>query len=155
MGAQRALGRGPRSAGELDAVVVALVDRLARRLRAAGRVCRTVVLRLRFDDFSRATRSHTLTHATDETQTILATARGLLAAALPMIEKRGITLVGVALGNLEDAGPSSSRCRSIVSAPAPSTSALDDLRERYGSAVITRGVLVGRDQGLSVPLLPD
>ena len=40
-----------------DADLIALVDRLARRLRAAHRVCRTVVLRLRFDDFSRATRS--------------------------------------------------------------------------------------------------
>ena len=32
----------------------------AGRMRAAGRVGRTVVLRLRFDDFTRATRSHTL-----------------------------------------------------------------------------------------------
>ena len=31
-----------------------------RRMRAAGRVGRTVMLRLRFDDFTRATRSHTL-----------------------------------------------------------------------------------------------
>src|SRR3954451_7667068 len=59
-GARRALGRRRRSPEELDAVLVALVDRLARRLRAARRVCRTVVLRLRFDDFSRATRSHTM-----------------------------------------------------------------------------------------------
>ena len=40
--------------------LVGLVDRVTRRMRAAGRVGRTVVLRLRFDDFSRATRSHTL-----------------------------------------------------------------------------------------------
>src|SRR4051794_3434421 len=155
MGAQRALGRRPRSMDELDTYVVGLVDRLARRLRGAKRICRTVVLRLRFYDFSRATRSHTLTHATDETRTILATARGLLAAAVPLIEERGITLVGVALGNLEDAGlvqlalPFDRRRSSALDA------ALDDLRERYGPEVITRGVLVGRDQGLSVPLLPD
>jgi DNA polymerase-4 len=155
MGAQRALGRGPRSMDDLDAFVVGLVDRLARRLRAAERICRTVVLRLRFHDFSRATRSHTLTHATDETQTILATARGLLAAALPMIEKRGITLVGVALGNLEDAGPVQLALPFDRQRSSALDAALDDLRERYGSAVITRGVLVGRDQGLSVPLLPD
>ena len=155
MGAQRALGRGPRSMDELDAFVVGLVDRLARRLRAAERICRTVVLRLRFRDFSRATRSHTLTHATDETQTILATARGLLAAALPMIEERGITLVGVALGNLEDAGPVQLSLPFDRQRSSALDAALDDLRERYGSAVITRGVLVGRDQGLSVPLLPD
>src|SRR5439155_2749192 len=104
MGAQRALGRLPRSWNALDTVLVALVDRLARRLRAARRVCRTVVLRLRFHDFSRATRSHTLSEATAQTQTILATARGLLAAAMPLIETQGITLIGVAFGNLEDDG---------------------------------------------------
>ena len=57
-----------------------LVDRLARRLRAAQRLCRTVVLRLRFADYSRATRSHTLSQATAETEAILAAARALLAA---------------------------------------------------------------------------
>src|SRR5687767_14567334 len=39
IGAQRALGRRPRSSEEIDATVIALVDRVARRLRAAGRVC--------------------------------------------------------------------------------------------------------------------
>ena len=63
MGAQRALGRGPRSPADLDATLVALVDRLGRRLREAHRVCRTVVLRLRFGDFTRATRSQTLSQA--------------------------------------------------------------------------------------------
>src|SRR5712691_6361328 len=56
IGSQCALGRSPRSAEAVDAVVVGLVDRVTRRMRAAGRVGRTVVLRLRFDDFSRATR---------------------------------------------------------------------------------------------------
>ena len=101
-GSQRALGRAPRSADDLDADLVGLVDRLTRRLRAARRVGRTVTLRLRFDDFSRATRSHTMPEATAQTPAILATARGLVAAATPMIERRGITLVGVALGNLGD-----------------------------------------------------
>ena len=78
IGSQRALGRTPTSPDALDATVIAIVDRVARRLRAAGRVCRTVVLRLRFDDFSRATRSHTLPQATAQTQVILATARWLL-----------------------------------------------------------------------------
>ena len=87
----------------------------------SGRVGRTVVLRLRFDDFTRATRSYTLPRATAETQTILATARGLLAAAMPMIERQGLTLVGIAVANLDDATPSSSRCRSTAAAAAPST----------------------------------
>jgi len=155
IGAQHALGRSPRSWKALDAVLLRLVDRLARRLRAARRVCRTVVLRLRFDDFSRATRSHTLSDATAQTRTILATARGLLAAAMPMIERQGITLVGVALGNLSDDGSIQLALPFDRERASALDTALDDVRERYGSAAITRAVLLGRDQGLSVPLLPD
>ncbi len=155
MGAQRALGRGPWSAHALDTDLVGLVDRLTRRLRTARRVCRTVTLRLRFDDFSRATRSHTMPYATAETPAILATARGLVAAAMPMIERRGITLVGVALGNLGDghaiqlALPFERVRRSALDA------ALDDIRDRYGSDALTRAVLLGRDQAVAAPLLPD
>jgi DNA polymerase-4 len=155
IGSQRALGRSPRSFEAVDAVVVGLVDRVTRRMRAAGRVGYTVVLRLRFDDFSRATRSHTLPQATAQTDAILATARGLLAAALPMIERRGLTLVGVAVANLEDARavqlmlPLDRRRSDALDA------ALDEVRERFGATAITRAVLLGRDRGLSMPLLPD
>jgi DNA polymerase IV len=155
IGAQRALGRSPRSWNALDAVLVGLVDRLAHRLRAARRACRTVTLRLRFGDFSRATRSHTLPEATAQTQTILATARGLLATAMPMIETEGITLLGVALCNLEDDGPIQLALPLDQAGPSDLDAALDDIRDRFGSAAITRAVLLGRDQGLTVPLLPD
>jgi DNA polymerase IV len=154
IGAQRALGRrGPRSPDAVDAVLVALVDRLARRLRAARRACRTVVLRLRFADFTRATRSHTLAEATTRTRTMLAMARGLLAAAMPMIERRGLTLVGVTLANLEDADAIQlalpfERHRAL-------DATIDIVRDRFGSTAITRAVLLGRDEGPSVPLLPD
>src|SRR5207244_7534890 len=102
IGSQRALGRRPKTAEAVDAVLVGLVDRVTRRMRAAGRIGRTVVLRLRFDDFSRATRSHTLPFGTAHTQAILATARGLLATAMPMIERQGLTLVGITVANLDD-----------------------------------------------------
>jgi DNA polymerase IV len=155
MGAQRALGRSPKSPEGLDTVLVGLVDRLTRRLRKANRVCRTVVLRLRFDDFSRATRSHTLLRATGQTEPLLATARDLLTAAMPMIKRQGATLVGVTLGNLESDGmiqlelPFGRRPAGALDA------SLDRVRDRFGSAAITRAVLLGRDQGPSVPLLPD
>jgi DNA polymerase-4 len=155
MGAQRALGRAPKSPEGLDVVVVGLVDRLARRLRKAHRVCRTVVLRLRFDDFSRATRSHTLVRATARTQQILATARELLTTAMPMIERQGLTLVGVALGNLDDDGTIQLELPFDLRPAGDLDATVDKVRDRFGSAAITRAVLLGRDQGLSVPLLPD
>ncbi len=154
MGSQRALGRKPRSAEQLDADLVAIVDRLSRRLRKAHRVCRTVVLRLRFDDFSRATRSHTLPEATAHTETILTTARGLLAVAMPMIRNQGITLIGVTLGNLFDDRAIQLALPFDRPLEALDTT-LDGVRERFGSASITRAVLLGRDPGMSVPLLPD
>jgi DNA polymerase-4 len=154
IGSQRALGRSPRSHEAVDAILIGLVDRVCRRMRTAGRVGRTVVLRLRFDDFSRATRSHTLPWPTAETRTVLSTARGLLAAAAPMIARRGLTLVGVAVANLEN------ECEVQLRLPFDPRSgaldaALDEVRNRFGSNAVVRAVLLGRDQGLSVPLLPD
>jgi DNA polymerase-4 len=155
IGSQRALGRAPKSPATLDATLVGLVDRLGRRLRAAHRVCRTVVLRLRFDDFSRATRSHTLADATADTETILTTARGLLELALPMIVNHGITLIGIALSNLAD-DTDFQLVLPFERQPAGALDAsLDALRERFGAQAVTRAVLIGRDPGLSVPLLPD
>jgi DNA polymerase-4 len=155
MGSQRALGRSARSHGDLDTVLVGLADRLGRRLRAARRVCRTITLRLRFHDFSRATRSRTLPEATAHTQLILATGRGLLAQAMPMIERRGITLLGIALANLDDDGAIQLALAFDRERPSALDTAVDDIRDRFGSAAITRAVLLGRDPGITVPLLPD
>jgi DNA polymerase-4 len=156
IGSQRALGRAPRSPEAVDAVVVGLVDRVTRRMRAARRIGRTVVLRLRFHDFTRATRSHTLPFATAETGTILAVARGLLATAMPTIERRGLTLVGIAVANLDDDVPAQlmlpidRRTRGVAL-----DAAVDEVRSRFGPDAISRAVLLGRDQGLSMPMLPD
>ncbi len=155
IGSQHAFGRSPRSLEAVDADLVALVDRVTRRMRRAGRLGRTVVLRLRFADFARATRSRTLPRPTAETHVILAAARGLLAVAAPTIERRGLTLVGVSVANLEhDAAvqltlPLDSRSHFALDA------ALDEIRDRFGSTAVTRAVLLGRKQRAPVPLLPD
>jgi len=158
VGAQRALGRrgNTMSHNEIDAVVVNLVDRITRRMRAAGRTGRSVVLRLRFDDYSRATRSHTMPRATASTEPILAAARSLVAAAAPLIAEKGLTLLGFAVSNIDRDGaqqlelPFDDR-----GDPTAVDAAVDRVRQRYGNAAVTRGVLVGRDPGLEVPHLPD
>ncbi|HEY2947623.1 MAG TPA: DNA polymerase IV [Micromonosporaceae bacterium] len=155
IGGQRALGRRRRSPAEVDVMIVGLVDRLTRRLRTANRVCRTITLRLRFDDFSRATRSHTLAEATAETEAILFAARGLFAAALPMIETRGLTLVGFSLGNLADDAAIQLALPLHRHGGGALDATLDHVRERFGSTAVTRAALLGRDPGLIVPLLPD
>ena len=170
IGAQRAIGRGPHAFADLDATVMGIVDKLGRRLRRAERVTRTVVLRLRFDDFTRASRSHSFVDATDSTDLILSAARKLLADAAPLIAEQGCTLVGVALTNLADADPyqlslpfreqekgtSGQVSGGRVSMDTGALDAtLDDLRSRFGATSVTRGALVGRPDPDDTPLLPD
>jgi len=159
IGGQRALGRRPRPLEEIDAIVVGLVDRLARRLRRGKRACRTVVLRLRFSDFTRATRSHTLPQATTETVTILEVARGLLEEAAPLIRAQGLSLVGLSLSSLVDEGAVQLAlpfdARHDLALHAALDAALDEARDRYGADAVTRAVLLGRAPGVVMPVLPD
>jgi DNA polymerase IV len=162
VGAQRALGRAGNSmsAAEVDAVVIGLIDRISGRMRAAGRTGRTVTLRLRFNDFGRATRSHTLPWATCSTQALLGTARQLVAAAAPLIAERGLTLVGFAVSGIDRDGAEQLVLPFTASGRQPTDvgavdAAVDSVRRRYGRSALTRGVLVGRDAGLEMPHLPD
>ncbi len=153
MGSQRALGRRPKKPGELDALLREIVDRVTHRMRNADRVGRTVVLRFRFDDFSRATRSRSLEIATAETDRILAMASELLEEMRPTISKKGITLLGLSVTNLSDA--SAIQLALPFADGSPLDVALDGVRDKFGSASIGRAGSIGRDTGLSVPMLPD
>jgi DNA polymerase-4 len=155
IGSQRALGRKPTATAEIDSSVIAIVDRVTRRLRKGRRLCRTVVLRLRFDDFTRVTRSSTMPRLTDQSAEVLATARTLLSEARPLIEARGITLVGISLTNLVDADRAQLALPLDTLPLSALDTALDQVRERYGSTAITRATLLGRDPGIAMPLLPD
>jgi DNA polymerase-4 len=109
-GTQRSLAgaRGrPLTPQERDETVASLAERVTGRMAKAGFTGRTVVLRLRFADFTRATRSRTMPAATAAPEPIRDTARELLAAATPVIESRGLTLLGLSVTNLvADEGPS-------------------------------------------------
>ncbi len=155
-GAQSALGRRPRSPEALDAVLLGLVDRVTRRMRTSGRVGRTVVLRLRFDDYSAATRSRTMRRPTSASAPILATARALLADARPTVAARGLTLLGVTVANLD--GEDSNGQLQLPLDDPPDTAlddALDAVRDRFGPKAVTRASLVGRDPGLAAWLPPE
>ena len=155
IGAQRALGWSPKSLTEVDVSLIGLVERVTRRMRAADRLGRTVVLRMRFDDSSRATRSRTLPYATANTQTILTAARELLTVAVPMIQRQGITLVGVAVTNLADGRRGQLMLPLDEQWSDTLDVALDEVRERFGSTSVVRAVLLGRSSGIAMPVLPD
>ena len=165
IGAQSAIGRGRHNATEIDATAVALVDRVTGRMRAAGRSGRTVILRLRFDDFSRATRSHTLGRATQHTPTVLGTVRLLLETAGPLIRERGITLVGISVTNFDagDAvqlelpfGRSGCSGRELPSSAGFALDeAVDEVKHKFGNKSLTRATLLHRRHDLEMPMLPD
>jgi DNA polymerase-4 len=156
IGSQHALGPARHSVDELDAVLAGLADRVTRRLRGARRVGRTVVLRLRYGDFSRASRSRTLPAATASTTVILATARQLLAESAPSVVARGVTLVGLTVTNLDDDGavqlvlPFERRDREGDHLDA----ALDDIRARFGATSVTRAGLLLHRPHMPAPLPP-
>ena len=155
IGSQRALGSRPRSPEELDLILTQLLDRLARRLRDGDRVCRTVVLRLRFGDFTKATRSRTLGAPTDRTALLLTVARALLAAAQSDIAARGITLIGLSLTQLDRADRVQPELPIDWGDEARLDSVLDTLRDRYGATSVSRAAQLGRDPGWSTPILPE
>jgi DNA polymerase-4 len=144
IGSQHALGRHrPHTQPEIEAALLGIVDRVTRRMRAAHRVGRTVVLRLRFGDYTRATRSHTLAHPTAHTWPILQTARALLDDAMPTIRQRGITLVGLAVANLDDDRALQLALPLDRHTPQLDT-ATDAVHERFGTGALTRAALVTR-----------
>ena len=155
IGSQSALGHGPRSAEDLDAVLVAIVDRVTRRMRTAGRVGRTVVLRVRFGDMAAITRSHSMPQATAHTHTVLENARALLGAAMPMIEDNGITRLGLSIANLDDDDAQQLLLPFDQQSGSELDTALDAVRKRFGSRSVTRAVQLHRGEGLQMPMLPD
>jgi DNA polymerase-4 len=148
-------GRPGPSLDELGVRLMALVDRVARRLRSAHRLCRTVVLRLRFADFARITRSHTLPAATSQTPALLAALLELLHSCAGLIASRGITLIGVALANLDDTAAVQPELPFDARDLGRLDVAIDQVRDRYGGSALVRATLVGVRPELSVPMLPD
>ena len=153
VGSQCALGAKRFSPETLDATVLALVDRVTRRMRAKGRAGRTVVLRMRFGDFGRATRSHTLPAPTSATSAVLAEMRALLAAERELIDERGLTMVGVTVANLEAGSrqlqlPIDERHGDVLD------HVLDEVRDRFGATAVTRASLLHRAPRLATWLFP-
>jgi DNA polymerase IV len=138
VGAQRGMGLSRLRPEELDAALVSLVDRVTGRMRKGGHVGRTVILRMRFGDYKRATRSRTLPQVTAGSEPILAAARSLARESMPEIERRGLTMIGLTLQGLGDGGAVQLELPVGRSSPALDR-ALDEVHERFGSDAMTRG----------------
>ncbi|MUM18558.1 DNA polymerase IV [Mycobacterium sp. CBMA271] len=159
IGAQCALGRRRRTADEIDAIATQLIERIARRMRSTDRSCRTVVLRLRFHDYTRATRSRTVPRPTTSTERLLTVARQLIGEAAPLISERGITLIGFSVSNFDPCGAAQ------LELPFAGTegntlaldSTLDELRGKFGTRSVTRATLLhgGGHEEWGIPTFED
>jgi DNA polymerase-4 len=74
---------------------------------------------------------------------------------MPTIYERGCTLVGISLTNLDDEEALQLMLPFDDTAPGALDAALDGVKDRFGTTAVTRAVLLGRDPGIAVPLLPD
>ncbi len=154
VGAQRALGRRPFLRSEAEVVLLELVDRVSRRLRAGDRLARTIMLSWRGHDMSVHSLSSTLEHPTDSTAAMTAEGKRLLGSAWDEIETLGLGLLGFTAANLTAADAVqlgfdfTGRDRSELD------STIDEVRERFGTTSLTRGSLID-DDPIEMPVLPD
>jgi len=140
--------------------VVKLSEAVAARLRHHGYRGRTVQLKVRYHDFSTVTRSHTLDEPTDRGTDLVHLAWSML-LRLPV--ERGVRLLGVGAANLtrgdEPRQPEQLSFDDLFGdAPVPSStevstaprewdranSAVDAIRDRFGSDLIGPARLAGR-----------
>ncbi|WP_432522900.1 DNA polymerase IV [Kineococcus sp. SYSU DK006] len=101
IGAEETFARDVDDPRVVHRELLRLAERTAARARAAGLAGRTVVLKVRFADFTTITRSRTLRERTDVTRLVHATARDLFDGL--GLQRARVRLVGVRLEGLADA----------------------------------------------------
>jgi DNA polymerase-4 len=160
IGSQTALRRGPKSQETIETLMLAIVDRVTRRMRNAKRVGRTVTVRFRYDDFGRATRARSMAHPTSATEPIADVAISIVRSEIDTIDTRGLTLLGLSVGNLMSIdGAAAIPEQLLLPFGRKDRSALDDtldsLKDRFGRTALTRASMLGRRLGFETPKLPD
>ena len=118
-----------------------LADHVARRLRARRLVGRTVALKLRYADFRTITRQVTLHRPTDQTRDVFGAVRDLLERVTS--DGRLYRLVGVHVTGIESSATRQLELRSRMERDRrPLEIAMDQVRARFGDAVITHAELL-------------
>ncbi|MFM1917573.1 MAG: polymerase [Actinomycetota bacterium] len=127
----------------LRARIAALADQVGHRLRRAGYRSRTLVLKVRFGDFSTITRSRTLVEPTDVGQVIYSATWELFRSL--GLERAQIRLVGVRAEKLVPANdtPEQLAFDSRDHGRRDAELAVDGLRNRFGDSAVVPGRLIG------------
>ncbi len=121
----------------LRAELTRLADRTASRLRAQGLHARTVTVKIRRSDFKTYTRQRTLEPATQETARLCEAGLELLDAWRTTQPRAAVRLLGLGVSDFGGGAQPDL----FAAAPAPASrldSTVDDIRRRFGSALLTR-----------------
>lgn len=124
---------------EIETCLLALSQKVGRRLRQSGYSGRTVTVKIRFASFRTITRSHTLSEATALDETIYVTARAIM-KGVELAE--GVRLLGITLSNLQIQGGQISLFAGGDDKKLKVSAAVDRLRDKFGEAAVTRGRLL-------------
>ncbi len=129
---------------DVDTTDSALIERelrsacegVGRRLRSSGLVARQVTLKVRFEDFTTITRSHTLAEPNDVAGPIFAAVRGLWVKAREL--RRPVRLVGVRVEQLAEVGKTGHQLSLDAhdSQWAAAESAVDQVAAKFGSGAV-------------------
>ena len=74
---------------------------------------------------------------------------------MPKIRRDGLTLVGISVANLADDRVVQLALPFDRASGGALDAALDGVRDKFGSAAVTRAVLLGKHTGEPMPMLPD
>ena len=145
----------------LEREALRMSEKVGSRLREAGRVGRTVQLKLRYKDFKTITRSRTLPEATGSSAEIADVARALLDA---VDIGDGIRLLGVSVQQLDDAeaiqtqlplDADEDRSDDRLERHAAVERSVDTIRSRFGDAAVAPAALAGGDRRPRAPTSTD
>lgn len=128
---------------ELERVLLALVEKLAARLRRANLQPATLTVKIREKDFTTHTRSHTFRPPSNETALLYRQARELLRSWWTRHPRAAIRLLGVGTSQFAAVMQDDLFAATAQVSPAPAVDALvDSVRERFGDLSLVRGRLV-------------
>jgi DNA polymerase-4 len=135
-----------RGSEDIKRQLLHLADRTTARLRAAGLSAGRVIVKVRRSDFTTYTRQRAAEPPTQDTAVVSGIAQALLAEWLDAQPHAAVRLLGVGVGDLQVL-----RQSDLFSASAPKESrldaTLDGIRERFGTALVTRASLLPRTPG--------
>ncbi len=128
---------------EITSHILALSNKVARRLRDAGLTTKTVTIKVKFHDFTSITRSKTLTTPTDLSTEIYRAAKQLFEKL--KLERARVRLVGVRATGLSADAPIQLAFSDRATGWREAELALDKVAEKFGSSAVKPARLIRTD----------